>query len=262
MSYEAYGPGLYFAAAAAAVFGAIMGSFLNCAAFRTARGESFLTGRSRCDSCGHVLGPLELIPVVSWVLQRGKCRACGAPISIRCPVTELLCSLLTALCLLRFGFTALGLRNYVFLCCLFCLSLVDLDCMLIPDECHVISVLAWLLALPFLRPRPAEILASVLAGLAAGALLLFLSGILDRVLGRESLGGGDVKLVAVTGLYLGPVGTLFCLMLSCVLGLLFQALAGERGRAFPFGPAISAAACLMLLWGEPLVRWYTGLLGF
>ena len=122
MSYEAYGPGLYFAAAAAAVFGAIMGSFLNCAADRSARGESFLTGRSRCDSCGHVLGPLELIPVVSWVLQRGKCRACGAPISIRCPVTELLCSLLTALFLLRFGFTALGLRNYVFLCCLFCAS--------------------------------------------------------------------------------------------------------------------------------------------
>ena len=165
MSYEAYGPGLYFAAAAAAVFGAIMGSFLNCAADRTARGESFLTGRSRCDSCGHVLGPLELIPVVSWVLQRGKCRACGAPISIRCPVTELLCSLLTALFLLRFGFTALGLRNYVFLCCLFCLSLVDLEAFIIPDGCLLTALAAYLAALPLLRPGWSAVGRGVLAGL-------------------------------------------------------------------------------------------------
>ena len=242
--------------------GAVFGSFLNCAAWRIAHGESFLRGRSHCPSCGHELGVRDLVPIFSWLVQRGRCRYCGTKISVRYLLAELFFAVVTVLCLWRFDLTVLCLRNWIFLCCLFCLSLVDLDCMLIPDECHVISVLAWLLALPFLKPRPAEILASVLAGLAAGALLLFLSGILDRVLGRESLGGGDVKLVAVTGLYLGPVGTLFCLMLSCVLGLLFQAIAGRRGRAFPFGPAISAAVCLMLLWGEPLVRWYTGLLGF
>ena len=269
LSIYEYRPMLIFFTAIAVVFGAVMGSFLNCAAWRIAHGESFLKGRSHCPDCGHVLGPLELIPVLSWVIQGGKCKGCDQKISIRYPLTELGFACLTVACLLRFDLTMLCLRNYIFLCCLFCLSLVDLEICEIPDECHIISAAAWLLALPFTFVSVQDTVMHVLAGLIFGAGILLISNILDKVLGRESLGGGDVKLLAVSGLYLGMTGMLFALVLACVLGLLVHA-AGRRGegeesgkgKAFPFGPSISLAVGLILLFGEPLIRWYLGLLGF
>lgn len=262
MSIYEYRPMLAFFVVVAACFGAVMGSFLNCVAYRVVRGESFLKGRSRCPSCGHVLTALELIPVVSWVLQRGKCRACGAKVSVRYPLTELAFALVTVLCLLRFDLTVLCLRNYVFLCCLFVLTLTDLDDMTIPDGCHIVAVAAWVAALPFVFTGWGDVLHSLLSALIFGGGLLGISLIMDKVLGRDSLGGGDIKLFAVVGLYLGIVGTLFALLAACVLGLVLNALIKRKDgeRAFPFGPAIALAAALMLLYGEPLVRWYQGLL--
>ena len=248
----------------ACVLGAVFGSFLNCAAWRIAHGESFLRGSSRCPKCGHALGVRDLVPVLSWLWQRGRCRFCGEKISARYPLTELCFALLTLLCLLRFDLSVLCLRNWIFLCCLFCLSLVDLDSYTIPDGCLLIAAGAWFAALPFLRPGLPEIARSLLAGLVFGGGILLLSLVMDKILGRESLGGGDVKLFAVVGLYLGFVGTLFCMMLACVLGLLFALAQKRRGgeeRAIPFGPSISAAAAFMLLWGDGLVQWYVGLLG-
>ncbi len=263
MSIYEYRPVLVFCVVVAACFGAIMGSFLNCAAFRSVRDESFLKGRSRCPKCGHVLGPLELIPVFSWVIQRGRCKACHERISIRYPLTELGFGLLTVLCLLRFDLTVECLRNYVFLCCLFVLTLTDLEDMTIPDGCHIVAVIAWLAALPFLPfPGWRDALMHVVAGVAFGGGLLLVSLAMDRLLGRESLGGGDIKLFAVVGLYLGFIGSLFALLLSCVLGLALAAVLRGKGgdRAFPFGPSIAIAAAAMLLYGAPLIAWYGGLL--
>ena len=281
--YE-FRPLLLYFTALAAMTGAAMGSFLNCAAWRTVRGESFLTGRSRCPSCGHVLGPAELVPVISWLFLGGRCRACGERIPARYPLTELAAALITVLCLLRFDLTALCLRNYIFLCCLFFLTLTDLESMIIPDGCHIAAVCAWVLALPFTFSDHKHILVHILTGFAAGGIVLLVSSVLDKILGRESLGGGDVKLLAVTGLYLGPVGTLFTIMFSSALGLLFHAFAHSSpakreadgvkrtdgtmpdeaapdAGAFPFGPFIAVSAGAMLLFGDPLIRWYSGLLG-
>ena len=264
MSIYEYKPFLYFMVAVAAAVGAVMGSFLNCAAWRIAHNESFLKGRSHCPTCGHVLGPLELIPVLSWVIQRGRCHSCGEKISIRYPLTELVYGLITVLCLLRFDFTVLCLRNYIFLCCLFCLSLVDLESFIIPDECHIISVAAWVIALPFTFTGTKDTVLHILAGIVFGGGILLISIILDKILGRESLGGGDVKLLAVSGLYLGMAGTLFALIFACIFGLiLYMTRRGKEGtgKEFPFGPSISMGVALMLLFGEPLVQWYLGLLG-
>ena len=261
MSIYDYPPALAFCVAVAALLGAVMGSFLNCAAWRIAHGESFVRGHSRCPACGHALGARELIPVLSWALQRGRCRWCGGKISIRYPLTELGFALVTVLCLLRFDLTVLCLRNYVFLCCLFLLTLTDLEAMVIPDGCHIAAAAAWVAALPFAFPGWGQVGLSVLAGVAFGGGLLGVSLVLDKLLGRDTLGGGDIKLFAVVGLYLGFIGTLFALVIACFAGLLPRMLPRrENGREFPFGPAIALAAAAMLLYGEPLVAWYAGLL--
>ena len=244
----------------AALLGAAMGSFLNCAAWRCVHGESVLHGRSHCPDCGHTLGVRDLVPVLSWLLLRGRCRYCGEKVPVRYMLTELAFALLTVLCLLRFDLTALCFRNWVLLCCLFFLTLTDLESCVIPDGSLIAAVIAWLAALPFLWNGWGDGLVHVLTGLVCGGALLAVSLIMDRMLGKESMGGGDIKLFAVVGLYLGPVATLFTLMLSCLLGLAFAAAAKSgRGKPFPFGPSIAAATALMLLFGAPLVQWYTGL---
>ena len=256
---------LIYCCCVAAILGAVFGSFLNCAAWRIANGESVLKGRSHCTACGHVLGVLDLVPVLSWLLLKGKCRYCGTKIPARYPLTELLFALLTVLCLLRFDLTWLCLRNWIFLCCLFCLSLVDLENMIIPDRCLVIAVLAWVVFLPLAFPGWGAVLRSVLAAVVFGGCLLGLSLVMDRILGKDSLGGGDIKLFAVIGLYLGFAGTLFATVLACVLGLVFAAVKRrhspdtEELEPFPFGPAIALAGALVLLYGEPLIRWYLSL---
>ncbi|MBQ8964455.1 MAG: prepilin peptidase [Clostridia bacterium] len=263
MSIYDYGPILAFCVAFAACLGAICGSFLNCAAFRIVRGEPFVKGHSRCPTCGHELGPLELIPVLSWLVQGGRCKWCKAKISPRYPLTELAFALITVLCLLRFDLTALCLRNWVFLGCLFLLTLTDLEAMLIPDGCHIAAIVAWVAALPFVGQTKQDILFSVITAAVLCGGLLGISLILDKILGRDSLGGGDIKLLAVVGLYLGPIASMFALMLACAIGLLFHALARRRtegDRAFPFGPSIALTAAAMLLYGEPLVNWYRALL--
>ena len=256
---------LIYCCCVAAVLGAVFGSFLNCAAWRIAHGEPFWKGRSHCPSCGHTLGIPDLIPILSWLFLRGKCRYCGAKVSVRYLLTELLFAVLTVLCLLRFDLTVLCLRNWIFLCCLFCLSLVDLEAMIIPNGCLILAVCVWAAAIPFLRPGWRALLNSGIAAILFGGGVLLLSLLLDRILKKESLGGGDIKLLAVTGLYLGIVGSLFQMILACVLGLLYallrrrEILAGKE--QFAFGPAISAAAYVVLLYGDAAVNWYLGLLG-
>ena len=143
---------LIYCCVVAGMLGAVFGSFLNCAAWRIAHGESFLRGRSHCPACNHELGARDLVPVFSWLFQRGRCKDCGQRISVRYPLTELGFALVTALCLLRFDLTALCLRNYVFLCCLFCLSVTDWKRMVIPDRYVLLPALVWFLALPWTWP--------------------------------------------------------------------------------------------------------------
>ena len=177
-------------------------------------------------------------------------------------MTEAVFALLTVGCLLRFDLSWLCLRNWILLCCLFCLSLTDLECMIIPDVCLIIAAAVWVIFLPLTGMGWPAVRGGLLAGLIFGGGLLGLSLLMDRILKRDSLGGGDIKLFAVLGLYLGIVGTLFMTVLACLLGLLFAVLRRGRGggsEPFPFGPAIAAAGTVMLLCGEPLIQWYTGL---
>jgi len=254
---------LIYCCTVAGILGAVMGSFLNCTAWRIAHEEVWYKGRSHCPECGHTLGAADLVPVFSWLLLRGKCRYCGTKISPRYVLTELFFAALTLICLLRFDLTVLALRNWIFICCLFCLSLVDLESYIIPDGCLIISVAVWAVAAPLLGMDIAEIGKGLAAGVAFGGGMLLLSLAMDKILKKESLGGGDIKLFAVVGLYLGFVGTLFGLLLSCILGLLCVVISRKgKGERIPFGPAIAAATVIMLFWGDGFVNWYLGLLSF
>lgn len=244
----------------AALLGACAGSFLDCAAWRAARGESALRGRSRCPACGRVLGARDLVPVFSYLLLRGRCRRCGAPIGKRCLLSELLCAALFALSFLRFGLSWRLAEQLVFTAVLFYLALSDLETMELPGLPMVLAAVSWLCFLPSYAEPLVRLRRGAVGALAVPLALLLLSLLMDRLLGKESLGGGDLKLLAVTGLYLGWDGNVLMLMLACVLGLALGAALRARGRAFPFGPALAAAAYLTALFGEPALSWYWGLL--
>ena len=245
------------------LIGAVLGSFLNCAAWRIAHGESFLKGRSHCTSCGHTLGAADLVPVFSWLFLKGKCRYCGTKIPARYPLTELVMALLCLSCVLRWGLSLLALRNLILLCCLFCLSLVDLEIYEIPNSCLLIAAAAWLLYVPFSQTTVREALLQLLAMAVYGGGMLLFSLLFDRILKKDTLGGGDIKLFGLMGLYLGLLPSLFALLLSCLIGLLFYVicLRGRKGAMIPFGPSIAASLWLMLLAGEAFVGWYLGLMG-
>lgn len=238
------------------VLGAVFGSFLNCAAYRISRNKSFVSGRSICPNCNHTLHILDLIPIVSFLLSKGRCRYCKEKISVRYPLTELIFGGLTLLLFFKDGVSVLFLRDFVFFCCLFCLSLVDLEIFEIPDGTVLLPVVAWVVTLPFLQPGWSDILLHIMAGLLFGIGFLVVSLALDKILQKESLGGGDIKLFFVTGLYLGTVAGLFSVILAAVLGLVFA----KGKEKIPFGPFISVGAVVMYLFGNPLVEWYLRLL--
>ena len=240
------------------ILGLCLGSFLNCAAYRIARGESFVRGKSRCTSCGHDLGVLDLIPVLSYVFSKGRCRYCGEHISVRYPVTEILFANLTLGIFLQSGLSIISLRDLIFTCCLFMAGLVDIEIREIPDGCHIVSILAWAVSAWLVYDGIKEIALHVAAGLVFGAVFLIISLIMDYILKKESLGGGDIKLFAVAGLYLGFIPSLFCVMIACITGLIVTVVL--RKKDISFAPFIAIGTYFMLLWGEALKTAYLGLL--
>lgn len=244
-----------------ALLGLVLGSFCNAWAWRIANGESIARGRSHCAACGHTLSARDLIPLVSWLLLRGKCRYCGAPISPRYPAAELISGLYYVSIVLRYDLSWDALRLLLMGSLLLTACLVDWDTMELPDGLLAAAALCALLRLP---AEGLGALKSALPGAFAVSVPLLLFVLLaDKVLGRESMGGGDIKLTAVLGLHFGPALSLLLLIAACVLGLLF-ALPRNRAadgvsRPFPFGPALGGAAWLTALFGAPILTWYLGL---
>lgn len=250
----------------AALLGGVMGSFATCMAWRITQGESFLSGRSHCDTCAHTLGLIDLVPILSWLFLRGRCRHCGVKISPRSFGAEFFCALAFVTVVLRFGLTAATAQALILTTLLLAVALVDYDTMLIPNGLLLAIFINWLAFLPLAGGDILSLaLRGLLGGLTASVPLLVLVLLMDRVLGRESMGGGDIKLFFVTGLYFRWQETFFLLILSCLLGIFFGLLAarrpeqGEGSKPFPFGPAIAAAVYLSLLVAERAVGAYLAL---
>lgn len=248
-----------------AVLGLVFGSFGNAWAWRVVHGESIAKGRSHCAACGHPLATADLVPLLSFVLLRGRCRYCGEKISPRYPAAEALCALVFVSLALRFGFTPETLRLCILGFLLLVLSLADLESCIIPDRFLVLAAANFAVFALFGANPGSALLRGLIGGLSLFAPMLALVLLADRVLGRESMGGGDLKLLFVLGLYTGPARGLMLLILACAIGLLFALLPGVRGRdaenprAFPFGPSLALAAWPVLLFGDAFLTWYLGL---
>ena len=248
------------------VIGLVFGSFINCMALRMVTHESFLKGRSHCAKCGHQLSIADLVPVFSYLFLKGKCRYCNAKISPRYMLVEMITGCAFFLIVFKYGISWMTLRNLIFVCILLGLSLVDFDTYEIPDGFIVLGIINWIAFLPLITGRIGpEYLSSnvsfipfvkdgILGGFIISGALLLLSMLFDKITGKESLGGGDIKLFFLVGLYLGLLESLFCLILACVLGIVFSLVV--KNNRIPFGPAISSATFLTLMIGDKVVEWY------
>ena len=265
-----------FVVVLAFVLGACIGSFVNCASLRRGTGESVLRGRSHCPECGKQLSAFELVPVISWLVQKGACRHCKKPLSLRYPATEIVLGLVFALLVWRYGVTAQFVELVAFASVLLYCSLVDLDSWTIPNAAIVAAIairVAYIAVagLAFEGDAVSLLLHSLIGGFAIGIPLLIVVLVADRVLGRDSMGGGDLKLFFVAGLYFGWQQCLFLVIVACVVGIVMAFVAGGgdsnvdeddasvRHRQIPFGPAIAVACVFTMLFGADLVGWYDSL---
>jgi len=263
-------------------FGAALGSFLNVVIYRLPRAESFVHPPSHCFSCGARLGVLDLFPVLSYVLLRGRCRHCGAGFSPRYAIVEAACGLLAVAVVNLWGLSLFALAVFVVCLCLIAVFFIDLDHMIIPDEfVAIIAVLglaadAWRLATgrgnpvsfgdPLTIGTPdvfrAVYLPSSVVGLLVGAGLLFFVGwVFEKLMGKPSMGGGDIKLAGAMGIWLGP-GYLFlsyfllAVVAGAVVGVIAMALRARGRRDYiPFGPMLAASGIAVMLWGEAIGSW-------
>lgn len=198
------------------VLGALFGSFLNVVIVRLPRGQSIIHPPSHCPKCGYRIPPWLNVPVLSWLVLRGRCRKCQAPISIRYPVVELLTALLFVAVGQRFGISTATLAGLIFVCGLLVVTFIDIDWWEIPDEISIGGMVVGCILRPLAFDVPWY---SGLAGVALGAGVLMTIRVVWLVVRKiEAMGLGDVKLLGMIGAFLGPWSIIFVLLVASVLG--------------------------------------------
>lgn len=243
-------------------FGAVFGSAVTALSWRLPRQQSWVRGRSRCPACGHTLGALELVPLLSWILARGRCRSCGSKVSVRYPAIELSCAVWAVLAWQRLGLVPELAPVLLWGWMMVALVVIDVDFQLLPDALTFPGTLV-AVAAALLGPGPRFALLGMLVG--SGYLWLF-AWAWRTFLKREGMGGGDIKLAAMFGALLGPVGAFLTITLAALAGALTGALMMARGRGglrteLPFGAFLGPASMAVFLWGGALADAYLRFIG-
>jgi leader peptidase (prepilin peptidase) / N-methyltransferase len=247
----------------AGLVGLIVGSYLNVVVYRLPLGLSTVRPRSRCPGCGNLIRARDNVPVLSFLLLRGRCRHCDTRISWRYPLVELTTAGLFVACLFRYGFSLQTPVAWIFAGLMLVLGLIDFDHMLLPDRLTLPGIaigLATQLRAPLAGLVPALIGAAVGAGI-----LLAAWGLWKVVRHEEGMGLGDVKMLALVGAFLGWQGVLVTLLCSTlggsVVGLALMRHGSHDMRSrLPFGVFLALGGLAALFFGDPLIAWYTGLL--
>lgn len=280
--------------ALAGVYGLMFGSFLNVCALRWPVDESVIRPRSRCPRCGSSIAWYDNIPVVSWMILRGKCRGCGEPVSIQYPLTELATGLMWAATFALHGPTVEAFRGSLFLTICFGIAISDARYYIIPDQFSLGGLALGLVLSAFPGgpvwfapalegiPYGPEV-APALAGAVAGYGVLWLVGVVGTAMIRklqpgrleeagvdQAMGGGDIKMMAMVGAFLGLWGVALTIFLGSVLALVTMLTRSviitlrtgsdddELDRLIPFGVFLAAGGGVAYVWGEAIVRWYLG----
>lgn len=222
---------------------------------------NLMVPRSRCPACGHPIGALENIPLVSYLFLRGRCRACGTAIPLRYPLVELLGGVLAVAVLLQFGITWAAAAAIVLSWSLLALTFIDLDTMLLPDQ--ITLPLLWLGLLVNLDGTFATLGDAVVGAVAGYGLLWLVYHGFRLITGKEGMGYGDFKLLAMLGAWMGWQVLPVIILLSSVVGALTGIaliVVGRRQRSqpLPFGPFLAAAGWIALMWGEDIMDAYLG----
>ena len=254
-------PGSAFVTGAAFVLGLVLGSFLNVVIARLPKRQSIVSPPSRCPRCRAAIRPWDNIPVLSWILLRGRCRDCRARIPWRYPLVELTAGFLLAALVQRVEHPALLVPQAAFVLTLLAVTWIDLDTQTIPDALTIPGVGVGLAASLF---GPPGLGAALLGAFVGGASLWLVGYAYERATGVPGMGGGDVKLAAMMGAFLGTGGVFGAIFLASFAGSLFGALLIARGKgsrrtAIPFGTFLAPAAIALLLYGDALYGWYRSL---
>jgi len=241
----------------AAWLGACFGSFSNVLIYRLPRNLSVVGPRSFCPSCEKTVAWYDNLPVFSWLVLRGRCRHCSAPFSVRYLLVELAGAACVLVGIARFGWTIDGLSASFFLLILLDIAIIDWQHMVIPHTLTLAGMVMGLVLSIFGNPG----LSSALLGAAiGGGVILAVSYGYKLVRGVVGMGGGDVMLMAMVGIFLGPWGVPAVLFGGALFGTLYAVTAG-RGRLagaakLPFGTFLAAAAVVVLLFGREILAWY------
>jgi leader peptidase (prepilin peptidase)/N-methyltransferase len=239
------------------IFGAALGSFLNVCIFRLPDKISIIKPRSRCPRCHNPVRYYDNIPLISYIVLRGKCRDCGEKISWIYPLVELITALLALLLFLKFGPTLKCLIFFIFAAVLIVITFIDWNHQIIPDIITLPGIPIFFLTAIFLVKLPwSEALLGLLIG---GGILLAIAVVYELISKREGMGGGDIKLLAMIGGFLGWKSLMFILLFSsfsgAVVGITAMIIKKQDMKyAVPFGPFLSAAAIAYLFWGNDFMR--------
>jgi len=238
------------------LFGILVGSFLNVCIYRIPKGESIVTTPSHCMVCGKRLHWFELVPLFSWICLGGKCQGCKTPISPQYPLIEALNGILWVICFFILGFS----YDTIFCCAmtsaLLVLSVIDGRIQEIPFSINVfiliVAILRLLFNIVFWKER--------LTGFFCVSLVLLVVALMT---GGSAIGGGDIKLMAVCGLFIGWKAIILAFFIGCIIGSvihIIRMIFFGAVRSFALGPYLSVGVFLAMLWSEPWIYWYFGLL--
>ncbi len=247
------------------IIGIIFGSFFNVCIFRIPNNQSISNPPSHCYNCNTRLKSLDLVPILSWLFLKGKCRYCGQKVSLRYPLIELLTGVLFIIIYNIYGLNFITINYLVLTSLLIIITFIDIDHFIIPDSLIIFgSIFAVLFNV---TNQGIGIKDSIIGGLICGGGMLILISLIELVAKKEVMGGGDIKLFFMIGLFLGIKLGLLTILLSIYVGAIYGIITiiyskikkQEYNSTIPYGPSISVGAFIVVLCGTNIINWYVNL---
>ena len=244
---------------ASIVLGAIVGSFLNVCISRLPKEESIVRPGSHCPKCKTPIQYYDNIPLLSYLLLRGKCRYCQASISIQYPIVEAITALSSFFLFITYGVSLSFIFYFSFVAALIAITIIDLYHQIIPDVISLPGIVIGLLG-SLIIPQ-ITFWSSLIGVLSGGGSLFLVATVYQWLFKREGMGGGDVKLLAMIGAFLGWKAVILTILLSSfigsIIGITVMLIKGKDFKyAIPFGPFLALGAVISLFFGESLIHWY------